>query len=43
MIMNGAVSGETASQNMAPFLWRGVRFSRRERRCGIGDSHADGG
>lgn len=43
MIMNGAVRGAIASQKMEPFLWRGVRFSRRARRCGRGDWNADRG
>ncbi len=43
MIAKGAVSGEMASQKMAPFLWRGVRFSTTVRRCGSGDAHTEGG
>ena len=43
MIMNGAVSGETASQKMAPFLCLGVRFASRERRGGRGEAHTEGG
>ena len=43
IIMNGAVSGETSSQNQNPFRCRGTRFSSRVRRCGSGDAHAEGG
>lgn len=37
MIMNGAFSGDIASQNWKAFLCRGVRFWSSECRWGTGD------